>query len=144
LSGKEWLKDYRALQVLEAQVNSCMGGFTVPFNLFSLTCVVVTYTTLVVRIHLGLFLSSVCFVVACTNFIIVFLVTYLASNIAASSEKAIALQRKRCKVRSEFQVLLACKPLGLQSGSFRILDRDAMLTLMMANVDYTVSALLAF
>jgi hypothetical protein len=144
LPKEEWLKDFRALQVLEAQVNSCMGGFMVPFNLFSLTCVVVTYTTLVVRIHLGLFLSWVCFVVAFSSLIIQSLITYLASNIAASSEEAIALQRKRCKARRGFQVLLACKPLGLQSGSFRILDRDAMLTLMMANVDYTVSALLAF
>jgi hypothetical protein len=144
LTGDEWLKDYRALQVLQAQVNSYMRGFVAPFSLFFVSCILVTYTTLVVRVHLGLALSAVCGLVVCIVVIALFIFTYFASNIAASSEEAIERQWKRCKNRREFKALLASKPLGIQVGSYRILDRDAMLTLMEANVNYTVSALLSF
>jgi hypothetical protein len=138
-----WLRDYRSLKVLEAQINACIGGFWLPFNLFGLMLINVACTSLVLRVYPGFTMSGICGIVACISFVTQFILTYYSSNSAASSEEAIKLQLKKCKDGLEIKALRACKPFGIQSGSFRILDRKAMLIVMMANVDYTVSALLA-
>ncbi len=114
-----------------------------PFNLSGLMMITVACTSLVLRVHPGLTMSAICGVLASICFVTQFLETYFASNSAAFSEEAINMQLRRCKIRLEFKALLTCKPFGMQSGSFRILDREAMLIVMMANVDYTISTLLA-
>jgi hypothetical protein len=143
LSTKEWLKDYRSLKVLEAQINSCIGGFWLPFNLFGLMMISVAGTCIVLRVHPGLTMSGICGLLASITLVTQFIITYFASNSAAFSEEAIKLQWKKCGRRLEFKALRTCKPFGMKSGAFRILDREAMLIVMMANVDYTVSVLLA-
>jgi hypothetical protein len=144
LENEEWGKEYRALKVLEAQINSVIGGFRMPFSLFCITCSVVVCTTLVLRIHLGLTPRLVFSLLAAISFFAISLLGYFASNSAVASDEAIARQRKRCRSRRDLRVFLAFRPFGFKSGSFRTLDRDASLTLMMANLDYTVSAILAF
>jgi hypothetical protein len=115
-----------------------------PFSIFCITCTVVACTTLVLRIHVGLTPRLIFSLLAAISFFAIFLLGYLASNSAVASEEAIARQRKRCRSRRDLRALLASRPFSFKSGSFRILDRDASLTLLMANLDYTVSAILAF
>ncbi len=76
-------------------------------------------------------------------FMVQFIMTRFASNSAAFSNGAIERQRSNYGTRLEINELMACKRFGIKSGSFRILDRDAMLVVMMANVDYTISLTLA-
>jgi hypothetical protein len=144
LSEEEWLKEYRSLKVLEVQINSCLRVFWLPFNLFGVMLMTVISTVLVFRIHLGLTMTGVFSTLAFISFVAQFHITYFASNSAAYSKEAIKLQRKKHNNRLESKALLACKPFGMKSGSFRTLDKEAMLIVMMANVDYVISSLLAF
>jgi hypothetical protein len=138
------LRQYRSLQVLEAQINSCIRGFWLPFNLFGVLTLTVVCATLILRVHPGLTMSGICGIVAACALMAQFIFTYYGSNIVAFSEVAIQRQHLKLKCKKKFMLkeLMACKPVGLKSGSVRVLDRDAMLIAMMANVDYTVSLLL--
>jgi hypothetical protein len=133
------LRQYRSLQVLEAQINSCIRGFWLPFNLLGVLALTVVCATLILRVHPGLTMSGICGIVASSALTTQLLITYFASNIVSFSEEAMQQQWKKCRKRLELKELMACKPIGMKSGSFRILDRETMLIIMMANVDYTVS-----
>jgi hypothetical protein len=138
----EWLMDYRALKVLEAQINSCIGGFWLPFNLFGMMMATVVCTSLVLRVHPGLTMSVVCGSTATLTLVFQFILTYFASNSTFLSEDALKRQKKNCTTRLATKELRSCRSFGMKSGSFRIIDRDAMLIVMMANVNYTISVLL--
>jgi hypothetical protein len=142
LPEREWLKDYRVLKVLEAHINSCIGSFWFPFNLFGLMMITLIGTCLVIRVHPGLTMSVVSGSTAVMMLVFQYILTYFASNSTFFSEDALKRQKENCTTRLVTKELRSCRSFGMKSGSFRIIDRDAMLIVMMANVNYTISVLL--
>jgi hypothetical protein len=80
---------------------------------------------------------------SCFLLVVQFAIAYFTSNSAAFSKQAIARQKKKHNTKFVSKALSACKTFGIQSGSLRIIDREAMRIVMKANVDYTISAILA-
>jgi hypothetical protein len=140
---REWLKDYRTLKVFEAHMNYCMGGFWLPFNLFGLMMATVAGTSLVLRVHPGLTMSVICGSTAAMTLVFQFILTYFASNSNFYTDDAIKSHKQNCGTRLATKELRSCRSFCMKSGSFRILDKDAILIVMMANVNYTISVLLA-
>jgi hypothetical protein len=128
--------------VLEAQINFCIGGFWLPFNLFGLMLIVVASTSLAIRVHPGLTLTGMCIMMSCFLLVVQFVIMYFTSNSAAFSEQAIARQKRKHNTTFDSKALLSCKTFGIQCGSLWIIDREAMRIVMKANVDYTISAIL--
>jgi len=98
--------------------------------------------TMVIRVHPGFAMISISLVLATITFVSQFVITFYASNSAKYSKLSISNRMKKPSNIIFQKSLLACRKFGLKSGSFRVIDREALKIVLMANIDYTVSFLL--
>ena len=96
-----------------------------------------------IRVQPGPSMSGCLLVVATTALISQFMLAFLASNSPKSSKLAIQRQRRISPSESAIKSLTSCREFGIKSGTFRVLDRNALLIILMADVDYTISFLIA-
>jgi len=128
-------------------MNTCFGTAWVPFNISGFMLITVMSSTVIIRVHTGLAMGGIAGSLAATCFLGQFVMTYFASNSAEFSKMAI-LQKRKMSSNSNYdhkhllKSLKACKEFALKSGSFRIIDREALKIVLMANIDYTISFLL--
>lgn len=100
--------------------------------------------TILIRLHPGLTMGSCLLVLSTICLVSQFIITYYASNSAKFSAIAISNQKRTSTNRLVLKSLISCKEFALKSGSFRVIDKMALIIVMAANIDYTVSLLLAF
>ena len=114
-----------------------------PFNIFGCMVMTVTGYTTAIRMQPGATMSCTLLVISSTAFISQFTIAYLASNSSKFSKLAIQRQRRISTAQNATKSLTSCREFGIKSGTFRVLDRNALIIIMMANIDYTISFLLA-
>jgi len=97
--------------------------------------------TILIRVRLGVVITNLSLVLASITFVSQFIITYYASNSAEYSKLALLRQMKITRSEVMKKSLKSCRKFGLKSGSFRVIDKEALKIVIMANIDYTVSLL---
>jgi len=105
--------------------------------------------TLIIHVQPGILMSGIAMALAICTFFGQLVMTHFAANSAQYSKQAVMEQERRISLTDKyllsstyFKALKGCKEFALKSGSFRVLDREAVKIVMMANIDYTISCLL--
>jgi len=138
----DWSHTFRCQKLVESQLNACYRDWMAGILSFILL-IVVGSNTVSIRMNVGLpmTLAAITITLSATSY--TFLIVSVPSRNRSISERVLGQKRAETSHPYIRTVLSSLRPIAVQSGSFGVIDKAAVLKYMASNIENTASLLLA-
>jgi len=140
-SFQEWVHEYNCINIFGAQINACVDIW-IPEIFFVTTALSILSKFVAIRLKGGKMLAMVSLITGGLTTANIISFAYFPANMVSVSHN---LLRRRRAAASKYKIwtktIKACRPTAVRVGSFGILTKKSMVTLLYRNLDFTISLL---